>query len=240
LVRFKVRDRPRGQAPLALETLCLAAADALALAAVVVRLVPADGEGVVVAASPAGRELGALEALSGEGPGRSAYLDRRPIFLGDLARHGSLRWAGFATPAVVATVFVIPLSVGAARLGTLEGFGAVAEPWSCSATEVALGFAQLATEMLTSPPTGCTEPALDEEFGRALDYRAEIAHAQGMLTIDQGVDLVEALILLGAHAFSENKTLLELARQIKDGYRLPPEPGLREGSERKEGPDDQH
>lgn len=228
------------------QALCRAATAALGLTAVVIRLIPSEVDpGVVIAGTAIGQELSALEGLYGEGPGRTAHLARRPVLVGDLGSEGARRWPGFANAALeagVAAVFVVPLAVGAARLGTMEGFGAKAGPLSPAATEIALGFAQLATELLTSPTADGTRPGIDEEIGRALAYRAEIAQAQGMVTVDLDVDLVEALVLLRARAFAENKTLLELAREIKDGYRLPKDlkPHRPGGPGRKEGHDDKH
>jgi hypothetical protein len=41
------------------------------------------------------------------------------------------------------------------------------------------------------------------------------------VTVDLGVDLVAALALMRAHAFSRDLTLLEIARLILAGERLP-------------------
>ena len=48
----------------------------------------------------------------------------------------------------------------------------------------------------------------------ALERRAEIHQAQGMVMVDLEVDLAEALLLMRAHAFSRDVSLLEVAREI--------------------------
>ena len=43
-----------------------------------------------------------------------------------------------------------------------------------------------------------------------------------MVTVDLGVDLAEALALMRAHAFGRDLTLLDVARELLAGGRLPP------------------
>jgi AmiR/NasT family two-component response regulator len=62
---------------------------------------------------------------------------------------------------------------------------------------------------------------LDDPQLGAMDGRLEVHQAQGMVTVDLGVDLAQALALMRAHAFSRDVALLELARHILEGERLP-------------------
>jgi AmiR/NasT family two-component response regulator len=55
----------------------------------------------------------------------------------------------------------------------------------------------------------------------ALDYRSEIAQAQGMVMVDLGVSLSQALVRLRAHAFAYEEPLIAVARHVIDGYVLP-------------------
>ena len=52
--------------------------------------------------------------------------------------------------------------------------------------------------------------------------RAEVHQAQGMVMVDLGVDLTDALIRMRAHAFARGIPLVELAREILAGLRLAP------------------
>jgi AmiR/NasT family two-component response regulator len=44
--------------------------------------------------------------------------------------------------------------------------------------------------------------------------RAELYQAQGMLSLQLGVDLAEAMIRLRAHAYAHNRPLIDVARDI--------------------------
>ena len=61
---------------------------------------------------------------------------------------------------------------------------------------------------------------LDEREADGMDHRLEIHQAQGMVTVDLGIDMAEALSLMRAHAFGREIALLEIARAILAGERL--------------------
>ena len=75
-------------------------------------------------------------------------------------------------------------------------------PGTLSAEELAqaLTFADVATSMLLDgqeqAPAGAAADGLDE----ALEYRLELYQAQGMVMVQLGVSLVEALAVLRAYA----------------------------------------
>jgi AmiR/NasT family two-component response regulator len=79
----------------------------------------------------------------------------------------------------------------------------------------------VATGLLLEPAEQLRDRHLDPGMARALDYRAEVARAQGMVMVDLGVGLAEALVLLRAHAFAGDVMLIDLARRVISGYRLP-------------------
>ena len=54
-------------------------------------------------------------------------------------------------------------------------------------------------------------------LGAALDYRAEIYQAQGMIMVARDIGAVEALARMRAQAFALNQTLLALALEILAG-----------------------
>jgi hypothetical protein len=57
---------------------------------------------------------------------------------------------------------------------------------------------------------GDTAPGLDE----ALDGRSELFQAQGMVTVQLGITLTEAMARIRAPAFAENRPLREVAGDI--------------------------
>jgi hypothetical protein len=98
-----------------------------------------------------------------------------------------------------------------------------AGPGSLDPDQVALAltFADLAVERLLDPVPGSSAEAVNARLVEALERRAEIHQAQGMVMVDLAVDLAESLSLMRAHAFSRDVSLLDVAREILAGARLP-------------------
>jgi hypothetical protein len=207
-----------------LQTLCRTLTVNLALLGAAVNLMSATGSnGVAAASDEKCKALDELQFTTNEGPCHDAYADRRPVMTPDLRSVPGGRWPGYATASLdagVRGVFAFPLQIGAARLGVLDVFAEEAGSLSDEQVAIALTFAQIATEILLDgdliTPAGELEPGL----ATALDYRSEIYQAQGMVMVDLGVDLAEALARMRAHAFSHGIALIDLARDIIDGYVL--------------------
>jgi hypothetical protein len=134
------------------------------------------------------------------------------------------RWPGYLAAVRMSGVeacFALPLHVGAVRLGVLDLYAAHRGNLDPETLSMALTFADLATERLLERPR---EPAADRLDGRLLqmlERRSEIHQAQGMVMVDAAVDLATALALMRAHAFSRGVPLIDLAREILAGSRLP-------------------
>ena len=82
---------------------------------------------------------------------------------------------------------------------------------------LALAFSHLAVLTILG------DHAVDEdgEWEPLLDHRAEIHQAQGMVMVDLGIDLAEALLRMRAHAFHGGLPLIQVARAIIAGLVLP-------------------
>lgn len=208
-----------------LERLCRAISTQLELLGVVIRLAATDGAPTLVVA-PLGTasRLAELEVTAGEGPGRTANVLRRPMLVADLHGSAGADWPGFrlaAAEAEVAAVFAFPLHVGAVGFGTLELFSWRAGSLPRADLALVQSFAEIATENVLDDgltlPGGALSPSLDRVFG----HHAEIAQAQGMVMVDLGVTLAEAMMRLRAHAFAEGEPLLALAQRVISGYSIP-------------------
>ncbi|MDO7867027.1 ANTAR domain-containing protein [Nocardioides jiangxiensis] len=63
---------------------------------------------------------------------------------------------------------------------------------------------------------------LHPDLGEPLEYRAEVHQATGFLSVQASVGLTDALLLLRAHAFAGERSLLEVARDVLAGrLRIP-------------------
>ncbi len=205
-----------------LERLCTALTRSLPATGVGVSLLTDDnrGGGTVAASSAASRRLEELQFSLGEGPCIDAYTSRRPVLEPDLRTHGMRRWPGYARAACehgVQAVFAFPLQVGAARAGALDVYRV--DPGSLSPTALteAVTFAEVAMGLLVDAQDdvqhGMTTTGLDD----ALAYRLEVYQAQGMVMVDLGVAIDEAMARLRGHAYTEGRPITDVARAIVAG-----------------------
>ncbi len=208
-----------------LQQLCRTLATDLAVMGVAVNLMSTAGsDGVVAASDDHSRDVDELQFATGEGPCHDAFASRRPVLTPDLRSVADGRWPGFTSAAFesgVGAVFAFPLHVGAVVLGVLDVYAD--RPGSLSQEQVAaaLTTAQLATEILLDGDLLTSDGRPDRDLSTALDHRAEIYQAQGMVMVDLGVDPVEALARMRAHAFGNERSLIALARDIITGFVLP-------------------
>lgn len=204
-----------------LTRLCEAAAQHLAVLGVAVGLMSDSASvGVVASADQRSADLDELQYTVGEGPSRDAFRMRRPVLVADLESSEGQAWpiySGSALEAGVVGVFAFPLHVGAATLGTLTIYADAAGGLGHQQLRMALAFAELATEILLdgdpTPGDGSLHPGVE----RVLSYRAEVYQAQGVVTVQLGISLAEALVRIRAHAFLHGQTLSEVAALIMSG-----------------------
>jgi hypothetical protein len=199
-----------------LRHLCVTAVRALSACGVGLSVMANKGvHGMAAASDPATERLEEMQFTFGEGPCVDAFATSRPVLISDLTGAATSRWPVY-TPAAhdagVRAVFAFPMQVVAARLGVLDVFRDRAGPLSRAELAQALTFAELAVTTLLDgqqhAPTGAD--GLDE----AIDNRAEIFQAQGMVMVQLGVTITEALARIRAHAYAENRRLSNVAADI--------------------------
>jgi hypothetical protein len=212
-----------------LQRLCRAAVTVLGVRGAAVLVVSGEGVPRVVAAADAwSRGLADASFDTGEGPTIDAHALARPVLASFLLEEGVARWPGYVElvrPSGVRACFALPLHVGAVRLGVLDLYDDRPDQLAADQVSMALTFADLAVERLLETPGDAGPETLDQRLLTALERRSEIHQAQGMVMVDRGVDLATALALMRAHAFSRSVPLLDLAREILDGARLPDDGG---------------
>jgi hypothetical protein len=201
-----------------LQRLCSAAVRDLGVSGCWVRLMTEpEPSGVGAASDPISQTLEELQFTLGEGPCIDAFSSRRPILDGDLEAVDGGRWPVYGPAALTRgarAVFAFPLQVGAVRLGVM-GLYADRPGGLTAATIVrALAFADVATDAVLDAQAlaeqGAAPPGVDE----AMDNRAELYQAQGMVMIQLGISLVDAMVRLRAHAYSHDRRLGEVAHDV--------------------------
>jgi len=195
------------------------------------RSLPVSGVGMALmtddgpAGTMAGTDGGALEVEDlqfslGEGPCVDASRSGRPVLQPDLARTGPQRWPGFtagAAAAGLAAVFAFPLRVGGIRLGVLDLYRTTTGALTEDDLTSALSFADAATAVLLHLQAHAAglEPPLGSLT--VLDDRAEVHQATGVVSVQAAVPLQEALLLLRARAYAEQRSIASLAHDVLRG-----------------------
>jgi hypothetical protein len=111
-------------------------------------------------------------------------------------------------------VFAFPLQSGSVCLGALDVYQDQPGPLTGEALTLALLFADLALEILLDAQARTGADNLPEAVDDMVAPRMEVYQAQGMLVVDLGVSLDEAMSRLRAHAYTENRSLGDVAREV--------------------------
>ena len=200
-----------------LQRLCAAAARALAASGAGLSVMAEDGVRCLTAVSdPDAERIEDLQFVLGEGPCIDAFAGRRPVLVPDLDSGAACRWPAYVPAAYdgrVRAAFAFPLQVGAGRLGVFDIFRASSGSLTADELGQALTFAEVAVTILLDGqvrPPGAAGSGLDE----AMDSRAELFQAQGMVMVQLGRTLAEALARMRAHAYAENRPLADVARDV--------------------------
>jgi hypothetical protein len=201
-----------------LRRLCAAAVPALAASGAGLTVMAEDGvRGMTTASDPATEHIEELQFVLGEGPCIEALAARRPVLVPDLSNGAMNRWPVYAPTAYdggVRAVFAFPLQVGAGRLGVLDVFRARPGPLSADELGQALTFAEVAVTTLLDGQAHAQPGMPADGLDEAMDSRAELFQAQGMVMVQLGVTLAEAIARMRAHAYAENRPLADVARDV--------------------------
>ncbi len=202
-----------------LQRLCRAAARTLPATGVGISVI-VDAETPVTVAVSGPRTLGieALQFALGEGPCLDAHATQRPVIMADLLASGRARWPGYAVAAHeygIRALFAFPLQVGAARLGAMDVYREEVGDLSGPVLAQALTFAEVATMSLLDSQRGSREPSV--VVRDALDDRYEVFQAQGMVMVQLGIPLAEAMARMRGRAFAQNQRLSDLANDVVAG-----------------------
>ncbi|WP_328459584.1 GAF and ANTAR domain-containing protein [Actinoplanes sp. NBC_00393] len=216
LARNLIGRQPTGL--VLLQRVCRAAVEALSASGSGISVMTADGtRGVCATSDPVAERVEELQFVLGEGPCIDAFAARRPVLTADLSDRADDRWPMYAPAARadgVRAVFAFPLQVGAARLGVMDIFRDRVGPLSGAELRTAFTFAELTVEALLDSHK--SEVARDGDGIAVLDVgrRAELFQAQGMVMVQLGVSIGEALARMRAHAYAENRRLEDVARDV--------------------------
>ena len=216
-----VADGPSNGASMA-QRLVTACARALPVTGVGLALMTDTGPaGTVAATNETAATMEELQFTLGEGPCVDSIRTGRPVLQPDMGGSGPGRWPGFAAGALeagICAIFAFPLQVGGIRVGVLDLYRDRAGELSDGELAEALSFADAATTVLLHLQAQGPADASPADGGPGsipvIEDRAEVHQATGMISVEAGVSLAQALVMLRARAFAAERPIVAVARDV--------------------------
>lgn len=192
------------------------------------RAVSADGVGLSLSrgstlsepvhATGVAADVEELQFSIGEGPCLDALAERAPVLVTDLADgENGRRWPAFAPAAVrygVRSAFSFPLLMGAIRVGVLDLYRLRPQPLTKDEVADVLVYADVAM-LLAMRSAQSAQTERHDIVGTALDERrAEVHQASGMVSVQLGITVDNALARLRAYAYASDLRLIDVARDV--------------------------
>jgi hypothetical protein len=213
---------PRAGSGSEVERLCRRAVQAAAADGGGVAVVSNGGSrGTLCATDDVATRIEEAQFVLGEGPCVDASSWRAPVLVDDLSDPSEgvqARWPGFletATAAGVRAVYAFPLRIGAITLGAMDLYRRQPGPLTAGQTAAALlasdAIAIAMLDTARSPADGSAD-AWPRSAARAL-----VHNAAGMVTIQAGVSIEEALVQLRAAAYSAGRSVDDVADDVVSG-----------------------
>jgi hypothetical protein len=158
-----------------------------------------------------------LQFTLGEGPCIDAHREQRPVTEPDLAAPAVRRWASFAPPALssgVRAVFGFPVSTGSVRVGALNLYRDRPGPLTDDQHADATVIASVAARYVLGMQAGAAQGALAAELEVGTNFQFVVHQAAGMVAVQLGVGVTEATLRLRARAFSTDRLVADVARDV--------------------------
>ena len=217
LLRILHKLRP-GDAQHGAARLCEVSADVVAMTGAGVMLMSGDTpRGSVCSSNEVSSLIEDLQYTLGEGPCVDAYRQDTVVAEPDLADPVTRRWPVFSAAAVQAgarAVFGFPLRVGTVRLGALNLYRDCPGPLSGDQHADALVVADVAARWVLEAQAGAPPDTVAGELEMGADFHFVVHNAAGMVSVQAGISVTEALIRLRAFAFSHDRLLAEVAGDV--------------------------
>jgi len=158
-----------------------------------------------------------LQYTLGEGPCVDAYHEDRVVLEPDLADPDTPRWLAFSPAAVQAgarAVFGFPVRIGGVRLGALNVYqdrpGSLSDDQHADALVMADVVARWVLDVQAGAPPG----ALAHELEEGGELYFVVHNAAGIVSVQLGVSVTEALIRLRAYAFTNGRLVRDVAEDV--------------------------
>jgi len=173
--------------------------------------------GSLSASDEVSRLIEELQYTLGEGPCVDAYRQDRVVAEPDLADPVTRRWPAFTSAALragVRAVFGFPLQVGTVRLGALNLYRDRPGPLTGDQHADALVLAGVAARWVLETQAGAAPGSVAGDLEAGADFHFAVHNAAGMVSVQEGITVTEALIRLRAFAYSSDRLLDDVAKDM--------------------------
>jgi hypothetical protein len=170
-----------------------------------------------------------LQFSLGEGPCLHAYSSRQPVLVADVATHDA--WPAFAQAAAEAglgAIFAFPLQAYDASLGAFDFYRDRAGTLEADDVEVGTTIAEVGARLVLDAVAERPPGWLPPQLVRMMEERHHVYQATGMVSVQLGVGLDEALGYLRAHAWANGRPLGAVSTDVVNrrlGFEATESPG---------------
>ncbi len=198
-------------------SLCDRCVEILCVQGAGVSIMSGHNSGPVCSSSVRVRQLEDLQFSLGEGPCHDAYTTGSMVTEPNLAAGSNIRWPSYTPPALdlgACAVFALPLRVGAEIVGVLtlyqDAVGMLTDDQTADGRVLALMLPTIMSDIQARAPDPLPAGVLSD----AGAHRAEVHQASGMMAVQLGIDVDDALACIRAHAYAINETVARVASEI--------------------------
>lgn len=198
-------------------SLCAACIDVLVVTGAGITVMSGGQTGPVCVSSLQMAALEDLQFTMGEGPCQDAFHFGRPVLAPRLDLSMSARWPSFvelAQETGIGAVFAYPMSTKGAKVGVLTLYQEREGSLTTAQHNDSVALAAVLTETVLSLQDAAPDGTLAAELEDAVAYRAEIHQASGMVSIQLGIPVSDALLRIRAHAYGQNQPVGVVAAEI--------------------------
>jgi hypothetical protein len=202
-------------------SLCLACTDVLDVTGAGLMLVSAGRSlGCVGVSDLVTAAVEQVEYTLGEGPCLAAYRSETAVFDPDLADTRTVEWPEFRRGALevgVRAAFGFPLLVDRICIGALNLYHDESGALTDDQIDNAVVVARLASRTLLSWQADAPPGTVAWQLEQVPDHRMEVHQATGRISVQAGISLADALVLLRAFAFSRDRLISDVAADVGAG-----------------------
>jgi hypothetical protein len=182
-----------------------------------VSIMSGHNSGPVCSSSGRVRQLEDLQFSLGEGPCHDAFTTGSMVTEPNLADASNVRWPNYTPPALdlgACAVFALPLQIGAGIVGVLTLYQDAVGMLTDEQTADGRVLARLLPVIMSDIQSRAPDPLPDGVLSDASAHRAEVHQASGMMAVQLGTNVGDALARIRAHAYATNQSVAQVAGEI--------------------------